>query len=100
MANQMTIGRVATTVTRDADGVLRVTYHYTNVVTVYPSGKVVLDHGGWRGPTTKTRMNQASHQLGLGYLVWQKDFNWYVDVDGHTIDFDRNPLTIRNGRDE
>jgi hypothetical protein len=32
-------------------------------------------------------MNQASNQFGLGYQVYQKDWQWYVDFDGQTIDF-------------
>jgi len=86
MAQQGQIGRVATTVTTDTEGVKRVTYHNTNVVTVYPCGSVVLDHGGWTTATTKTRMNQAAAQLGLGFHVRQKDGVWWVDiVDDFTV---------------
>ena len=97
MAQQSTIGKVATTVARDSEGVLRVTYHSTPVVTVYPSGKLVLNTGGYRSNTTKTRMNQASNQLSLGFHVWQKDFDWFVDIDGHTIPFETREMVVRNG---
>lgn len=101
MGQQDRIGNRATTVSRSPDGTIRVTYHETDVVTVYPNGRIDLDTGGWRTPTTKTRMNQASHQLGLGFLVWQKDWEWYVDIDGQTLlyPFTQSRLTIRLGSD-
>lgn len=98
MAQQSKVGTVHTTINRE-DGILRITYHGTDVVTVHPNGRIVLNHGGWRTSTTKTRMNQASNQFGLGFQVWQRDFEWFVDVDGHTIEYPVHPyaLTIRNG---
>jgi len=99
MSQTQTVGRTATSISRGQDGVLRVTYHGTDVVTVYPNGKIVLDTGGWFTATTKTRMNQASNQFGLGFVVFQKGFRWFVDVDGHTLDgaWPNNRLIIRNG---
>ncbi len=99
------IGKVATTVGRDADGVLRVTYHATPVVTVYPNGRIVLDTGGWFTVTTRNRMNQAAQELGLSFVVYQKAFDWYVNIDGLTIEWSfhggkrDNHITIRNGHD-
>lgn len=97
MSQQFRIGTWATTVACDSEGVLRVTYHHTPIVTLWPNGKIVLDTGGYRSVTTETRMNQASHEFRLGFTVWQKDSSWYVDVDGHTIPFEDRELTIRNG---
>ena len=94
MATQQRIGKVATTVSRDRDGALRVVYHRTAVVTIAPTGAIVLDHGGWKTATTKTRMNQASNQLSLGYCVYQKDHNWFVSFKGRDIAFDQTPLTL------
>ena len=97
MAQTHTIGKVATRVQK-GDGITRVTYHSTDVVTVYPNGKIVLDSGGWRTNTTKLRMNQASQELGLGFNVWQRLGNWYVDIDGTVQEFE-DGKAIRNGRD-
>ncbi len=103
MAQMSRVSGVATAISTDADGVMRVSYHSTPVVTVYPNGRIDLDSGGWFTVTTKTRMNQASNQFGLGFKVFQKDFRWFVDVDGHTIDWQEaavyggERLTIRNG---
>ncbi len=103
MSQQSTIGKLATTIATDTEGVMRVTYHNTPVVTVYPNGRIDLDSGGWFTVTTKTRMNQASNQFGLGFYVFQKAYHWFVDIDGHTIDWQEKAgygnerLTIRNG---
>ena len=78
MAQQHKLGKRNTTVSRTKAGIVRVTYHSTDVVTVYPSGTVVLDTGGWRTATTKTRMNQAANQLELGFSVHQQDYDWFV----------------------
>ena len=98
MASTRRIGKHATTVSRDSEGILRVTYHATPVVSLFRSGRIDLAHGGYMSATTKLRMNQASNELSLGFHVWQKNYAWYVDIDGHTIEFDRPSITIRNGR--
>jgi len=97
MASQQKIGKVATSVKRDADGTLRVTYHHTHVVTVDSNGRITLDHGGWMSATTKTRMNQASNQLSLGYVVYQKKRKWFVAIDGSELPFDHTPMVVREG---
>jgi hypothetical protein len=67
-----------------------VRYHATEVVRVdRGTGLVVLNSGGWRTPTTKTRMNQASRQFDLGYLVSQIQGEWRVQLpDGVSIPFE------------
>lgn len=71
------------------DGVLRVIYHGTEVVKYdFNNGLLVLDTGGWFTNTTKARMNQASNQYDLGFTVYQKDYNWFVEFDtGEVIPF-------------
>ncbi len=91
------LGTRGTSVKWDSDGSFSVVYHYTPVVTVKANGTIILDHGGWRSYTTKVRMNQASNQFGLGFSVYQKDFDWFVQVNGETIPFDGRELTIRSG---
>ena len=94
----MSIGQYATTVSQNSDAI-RVTLHSTQIVVIYPNGRIVLDHAGWTTPITLRRMNQVSEEFGLGYRVYQKSFAWYVAVDGHVLEFDKSPLTIRNGLD-
>jgi hypothetical protein len=71
------IGSTATNVSQ-RDGVLTVRYHSTDVVTVHGNGLVTLNSGGYHTYTTKARMNQASQQFGLGFTVFQKDYDWFV----------------------
>ena len=93
MSQQQTVGTHKTTVARD-NNVLMVTYHNTVVVKVVDNRYVTLNTGGWYTTTTKRRMNQASLQYSLGYVVYQADFVWYVSIgdeiepyyDGITID--------------
>jgi hypothetical protein len=61
-------------------------YHQTKVVS-WNDSTVVLNSGGHRTLTTKTRMNQCAREYGLGYSVYQKNRVWYVDFAGKTIPF-------------
>lgn len=87
MAQTQQIGRHATTVSTDEEGLTNVCYHSTNVVS-FDDYWVKLRTGGWRTITTKLRMNQASWQFKLGYKVFQKDYSWYVQLpNGNVEDF-------------
>lgn len=69
-------------------GVRRYTYHSTAVVQVNPDGSIVLDSGGWKTSTTKNAMNQASNQDRLGFRVFAKDFEWFVNWRGNALPFE------------
>ena len=85
---------VATKVRREGNNTL-VRYHNTDVVSFDDTRThIVLKTGGWKTMTTKTRMNQASNQFGLGYQVSQKKGYWFVDYKGQTIPFDSDSLTL------
>jgi len=86
------VGTIATTVGSSHGGWHIVTYHETEVVRWNDKqGVVILNSGGWRTATTKTRMNQVSNQYGLGYLVKQVSGKWYVHLsDGGILDFEDN----------
>ncbi len=70
-------------------------YHATKVVQ-FNFGSVILNSGGYLTKTTKLRMNQASEQFNLGYFVWQKKFEWFVDYDGETLEFYDGMVLERN----
>jgi len=80
---------------------LIVCYHSTEVVKVINDRYVVLKSGGWLTPTTKRRMNQASEQYQLNYLVYQRGFVWYVKTpicltefyDGIVIDIESGAIS-------
>ena len=48
---------------------------------------VTLHSGDWRTPTTKRRMNEVSDEWALGFKVYQKNKDWYVETDEGSIDF-------------
>lgn len=67
-----------------------VTYHSTNIVS-WKDNKVTLNSDGWETVTTKRKMNQASKMFCLGYSVFQKDFEWFVNLpNGETVPFKDN----------
>ena len=66
---------------------LIVTFHNTAVVQVVNNRYVVLNSGGWLTPTTKRRMNQASEVYRLNFLVYQKNYTWYVKTPSTTAEF-------------
>ena len=71
----------------------RVFFHDTPVVT-FDEKTIDLDHGGWRTRSTKVRMNQASQEFGLGFRVFQKEHDWFVDFHDETHLFDADTLTL------
>ena len=63
--------------------------HNTDIVIYYPNGKIVLNSGGWRTPTTKDRINSA---LRHEYRISQDKGIWYIQ--GKIF---QDGLTIENG---
>lgn len=86
MAQQSQVGKTATTIHTTKEGQTQVIYHSTAVVS-FNHKIIVLNHGGWMTPTTKTRMNQASNQFRLEYHVYQDNYTWYVIFKGKHIPF-------------
>lgn len=52
-------------------------------IVIYRPDSITISSCGWPTVTTKRRLNQCSP-----FTVWQKDFEWYVDIDGKTFDFE------------
>jgi hypothetical protein len=93
MAQQHRLGKGNTTVSADANGLMVVTFHSTQVVK-FNDKIIVLNSGGYHTATTKTRINQASSQFNLEYSVSQRDYSWYVTFKGKEIDFTDN-MTLK-----
>lgn len=93
MSQTQEVRGVATSI-RTAGGTTYVRYHGTDVV-AFNSRHVWLDSGGWQTVTTKLRMNQASNQFDLGYRVYQKDFQWYVNTPNGVVEFQDNMVISR-----
>lgn len=98
MGQTTTCRGVATTIRTDDHGVTHVCYHQTDVVS-FDARRVTLRTGGWYTVTTKTRMNQASHQFNLGFSVYQDRGQWFVRShhNGHVQRF-VDGMTIRRVR--
>ena len=55
--------------------------------------RITLNTGGWKSKTTKLRMNQFANNFCSGrFSVYQKDYSWFVVVNGSTIPFDGNTI--------
>ena len=86
---------VATNV-KHAPGKIQVRYHNTTVVDYdVVRGSVILNTGGWKTNTTKTRMNQAANEFGLHYRVFQEDFAWFVQWQGKVLPFDDDTIELK-----
>lgn len=75
---------VKTKTTRDDNGNLVTNYRGTNVVIIYPDGKIRLNSNGWRTQTTKHRMNQFAN--GAIY-VSQRNFDWFVTIKDYKTEY-------------
>jgi len=100
MPNMRKVGKTATAIyTDEKTGRTTVIYHKTAVVE-FDANKIKFRSGGWWTATTRTRINQASNQFGLGYGVMQKDWQWYtggIKWDSNAITIDRKTGTITQG---
>ena len=67
---------IRATIVDQYDGNIHIRYQATDVVIFKADGTIVLNSGGWRTTTTKSRMNAALN--GTGWRVWQDDWQWYV----------------------
>ena len=85
MSQQTKIGTHKTSVFTE-NGITKIVYHSTPVVS-FNDKEIILNTGGYFTNTTKSRMNQASNQFDLGYSVYQKNWDWFVDYKGETIEF-------------
>lgn len=61
------------------DDNIHIRYQDTDVVIFKADGTIVLNSGGWRTTTTKSRMNAALN--GTGWRVWQRDGDWFASND-------------------
>lgn len=85
---------VETTTVRDRDGALVGFYRGTPVA--QQLGNIItLKTGGWKSNTTKTRMNQFSNNFVMSkFTVYQKNYEWFVSVNGQTLPFDGDTITF------
>lgn len=78
-------------VTVQYDGYKYYFYHQTPVVVKLSDGVYSLANNGFRTMSTKQRIN---NRLPLGFKLFQRDFEWYIEtpegelrfIDGMTLD--------------
>ena len=62
---------------------LYIKYHYTDIITLDPSGNTILNTGGWHTTTTKERINSFTP-----FRVWKQDGDWFITgSDGIEYEF-------------
>ena len=82
-----------TAVFTDDDNFTKVIYHSTKVVS-FNSDTIVLNSGGYETKTTKDRMNQTAIEYYLDYMVYQKNYKWFVVYDKKCYPFQDNMQLI------
>jgi hypothetical protein len=75
------------TMVSSADGVSFVFLH-GNCIAQIGETFVRLFDGGWQSATTKSRLNAILFAFGMdGERVFQKNFQWFVNVNGGSVPF-------------
>jgi hypothetical protein len=93
MAQTNQIGTHKTSVFTE-NGYTCVVYHSTAVVK-FNDREIILNTGGYQTATTKMRMNQASNQFDLGFRVFQKKHQWYIEYKGNIKYFIGEETTLK-----
>ena len=89
MSQQTRLSKGNTTV-KTVKGKTVITFYSTDIVK-FDSKSITLNSGGYQTATTKTRINQASNQFDLGYTIYQRNGEWFVDTAT------RKEIHFRNG---
>jgi len=53
-----------------------------------------LNTGGWQSVTTKSRLNAILQGLIAGASVFQRDFNWFLNYNNVTHDFNDGMILV------
>jgi hypothetical protein len=81
MSNLTGIKRYRNTTVTDDGKYVVVRLHHTNIFGLdRGTGGVTLNSGGWRTVTTKKRINECLEEYGIPLRVYQRKFDWYVDM--------------------
>ena len=81
---------------------------FTNCSNVFLHGNMIatVDHGthsvklsscGWDTPTTKSRLNAILQEVKTGFSVFQKQFEWFLNGQGKTVDFFDGMILLDSG---
>ena len=71
--------------------------HGNQIATVdHNTNALKLNTGGWQSVTTKSRLNAILQGLISGASVFQRDFNWFLNYNNVTHDFN-DGMILCNG---
>lgn len=90
ISDEKNFSRDNTTVTFE-DGVSTVTLHGNKIAEVGETWLKLYD-GGWRTATTKARLNAILSAHGNGERVFQKDYQWFIKLNGEVVPFESGLL--------
>ena len=72
--------------------------HGHNIATVdHGTHSVKLSSCGWETPTTKSRLNAILQEVKTGFSVFQKNFDWFLNGQGQTVDFFDGMILLDSG---
>jgi ATP-dependent RNA circularization protein (DNA/RNA ligase family) len=80
------------TTIRLEDGLVKIRYHNTDIVTITADDVYTLNNGGWSTPTTKTRLNKFSPAR-----IYQQDYCWYIKAGDKSLPFNNYSKVDVNG---
>jgi hypothetical protein len=79
--------KLANTMVTTVNDVSHVFLHGNKIAEIGENFIVLMD-GGWQSNTTKSRLNAILSEHGCpGECVFQKNWQWFVNVNGATVDF-------------
>jgi len=58
---------------------------------------IKLNTGGWQSVTTKSRLNAILQGLMFGACVYQKNFDWFLNYNNQTHDFNDGMILVDGG---
>jgi len=72
--------------------------HGHNIATVdHGTNSVKLSSCGWETVTTKSRLNAILQEVKTGFSVFQKNFDWFLNGQGQTVDFFDGMILLNSG---
>ena len=72
--------------------------HGHNIATVdHGTNSVKLSSCGWETPTTKSRLNAILQEVKTGFSIFQKQFEWFLNGQGRTVDFFDGMILLDSG---
>mgnify|MGYP003297860531 CR=1 FL=1 len=72
--------------------------HGHNIATVdHATKSVKLSSCGWETVTTKSRLNAILQEVKTGFSIFQKNFDWFLNGQGKTVDFFDGMILLDSG---